>query len=83
VRMFVEHLGAFAGDLALAYGAWDGVFLTGAIARALQPQLMDPGFRRRMEGKAAFRRQLSEVPIALVNRTDLELLGAAAALGNA
>jgi glucokinase len=83
IRMFVEHLGAFAGDLALAYGAWDGVFLTGAIARALHPQLMDPGFRRRMEGKAAFRRQLSEVPVALVNRTDLELLGAAAALGNA
>lgn len=83
VRMFVEHLGSFAGDLALAYGAWDGVFLTGAIARALHPQLMDPGFRRRMEGKAAFRRQLSEVPVSLVNRTDLELLGAAAALGNA
>lgn len=83
VRMFVEHLGSFAGDLALAYGAWDGVFLTGAIARALHPQLMDPGFRRRMEGKAAFRRQLSEVPVSLVNRTDLELLGAAASLGNA
>lgn len=83
VRMFVEHLGSFAGDLALAYGAWDGVFLTGPIARALQPQLMDPAFRRRMESKAAFRRQLSEVPVALVNRTDLELLGAAAALGNA
>lgn len=83
VRLFVEHLGAFAGDLALAYGAWDGVFLTGAIARALQPQLMDPGFRRRFEAKPAFRRQLSEVPVALVNRNDLELLGAAAALGHA
>ncbi|MEP9361079.1 ROK family protein [Sphingomonas sp. KR3-1] len=83
VRMFVEHLGAFAGDLALAFGAWDGVFLTGAISRALHPQLVDPAFRRRMEGKAAFRRQLSEVPVALVNRNDLELLGAAAALGNA
>jgi glucokinase len=83
VRMFVEHLGAFAGDLALTFGAWDGVFLTGAISRALHPHLVDPAFRRRMEGKAAFRRQLSEVPVALVNRNDLELLGAAAALGNA
>lgn len=83
VRMFVEHLGAFAGDLAMAFGAWDGVFLTGAIARALHPQLSDPGFRRRMSQKAAFRRQLNEVPVALVNRNDLELLGAAAALGNA
>ena len=83
VQMFTQHLGSFAGDLALAFGAWDGVYLTGAIARALQPQLADPGFRRRMESKAAFRRQLSEVPVALVNRTDLELLGAAAAFGNA
>ncbi|WP_213980540.1 glucokinase [Sphingomonas sp. dw_22] len=83
VRMFVEHLGAFAGDLALAFGAWDGVFLSGAISRALHPHLVDPGFRRRMEGKAAFRRQLGEVPVALVNRNDLELLGAAAAHGNA
>lgn len=83
VRMFVEHLGSFAGDLAMAFGAWDGVYLTGAISRALAPHLADSGFRRRMEAKAAFRRQLSEVPVALVNRNDLELLGAAAALGNA
>lgn len=83
VRMFVEHLGSFAGDLALTFGAWDGVFLTGAISRGIHSHLMDPAFRRRMEGKAAFRRQLSEVPVALVNRNDLELLGAAAALGNA
>lgn len=82
VKMFVEYMGAFAGDLAMAFGAWDGVFLTGAIARALHPQLCDPGFRRRMEAKAAFRRQLGEVPVALVNRNDLELVGAAAALGN-
>jgi glucokinase len=83
VRMFVEHLGAFAGDLALAFGAWDGVFLSGAISRALHPQLIESGFRRRMESKAAFRRQLGEVPVALINRNDLELLGAAAAHGNA
>lgn len=83
VRLYVEHLGAFAGDLALAFAAWDGVFLTGAVARALEPQLRDPGFRRRFEAKSAFRRQLAEVPVALVNRNDLELIGAAAALGNA
>lgn len=83
VRLFVEQLGAFAGDLALAFGAWDGIFVTGSIARALHLQLMDPAFRQRMEAKASFRRQLSEVPVALVNRNDLELLGAATAFGNA
>jgi glucokinase len=83
VRMFVDYLGAFAGDLALAFGAWDGIYLTGAISRALHPQLVEPSFRRRMESKAVFRRQLGEVPVVLVNRNDLELLGAAAAYGNA
>ena len=81
--MWTEHLGAFCGDLAMAFGAWDGVFLTGAIARFLHPQLSDPGFRQRMEAKAAFRRQLGDVPVALVNRNDLELLGAAAFIGTA
>jgi glucokinase len=80
VKLFTEHLAAFAGDLAMTFGAWDGIFLTGAISRALHPQLADRGFRQRMEGKAAFKRQLGEVPVALVNRNDLELLGAAAAL---
>ncbi len=83
VRMFVEHLGAFAGDLALTFDAWDGVYLTGAIARSLEPQLKEPGFRRRMEARTAFRRQLAEAPVALVNRSDLELIGAAAAIRNA
>ncbi|MDF7774988.1 glucokinase [Sphingomonas sp. AOB5] len=83
VRMFTEYLGAFAGDLALAFGAWDGVFVTGAIGRALRSHLTEPGFRQRMEAKASFRRQLGEVPVALVNHSDLELIGAAAALGNA
>lgn len=83
VRMFVEHLGAFVGDLALTFDAWDGVYLTGAVARALEPQLKEPGFRRRMEARTAFRRQLAETPVALVNRNDLELIGAAAAIRNA
>ncbi|MHA6719824.1 glucokinase [Sphingomonas sp. RS6] len=78
VRLFAEYLGAFIGDLVLSFGAWDGVFLTGAIVRALHPQLTDPGVRRRMEARMAFRRQLAEVPVALVNRNDLELIGAAA-----
>jgi len=76
---FVGALGAMIGDLVLAFGAWDGVYLTGAIARALHHKLADPLLRRRMTAKSAFSRQLGEVPIAVVNRNDLELLGAAAA----
>lgn len=80
VRMVVEALGSFAGDCALAFGAWDGIFFEGPIARALQTQLAGPTFRRRMEAKAAFRRQLSEIPLAVVTQNDLELVGAAAAI---
>jgi glucokinase len=77
---FIGALGAMIGDLVLAFGAWDGVYLTGAIARALHHKLADPALRTRMTAKRAFSRMLGDVPIAIVNRNDLELLGAAAAL---
>lgn len=80
VRMFAGYLGAFIGDLVLTFGAWEGVYLTGPITRALQVQLSDARFRNRLEAKDAFRRQLGEVPVAIVNRSDLELMGAAAML---
>ena len=81
-RMFAGYLGAFIGDLILTFGAWEGVYLTGPIPRALQAHLNDARFRHRLEAKDAFRRQLGEVPVAIVNRSDLELMGAAAALHN-
>lgn len=82
VDVFIGALGAVIGDLVLAFGAWDGVFLTGSMSRALRSQLAGAGFRERIEGKAAFRRQLGQLPLAVVNRGDLELLGAAAALAS-
>jgi glucokinase len=80
LAVFIGALGAMIGDLVLAFGAWDGVFLSGAIARALHHKLAAPALRQRMIAKDAFSRQLAEVPVAVVNRNDLELLGAAAAL---
>jgi glucokinase len=80
VALFLGAWGAVIGDLVLAFAAWDGVFLTGGIARALQHRLAGSTFRTRLQAKSAFRRQLGDVPIVVVNRNDLELLGAAAAL---
>lgn len=77
---FAGALGAVVGDLVLAFGAWDGVYLTGAIAQAIAPTLAGPAFRDRMVGGGPHRRQLGQVPVALVGRGDLELIGAAAAL---
>lgn len=78
--VFLGVLGAVAGDLVLAFGAWRGVFVAGAIARALRPQLAGAGVRRRLEAKAAFGRRLAQLPLAVVMRSDLELLGAGVAL---
>jgi glucokinase len=80
VQMFVGYPGAFIGDLVLAFGAWVGVHLGGAIPRALQIMLSDPAVRQRLTAKSAFHRQLSEVPVAIVSRSDLVLFGAVAAL---
>lgn len=80
VRLFAAQLGALTGDLALAFGAWDGVLLAGPLARALHPVLSRPEFRQRLEAKSQFRRQLADLPVSVVRRTDLELLGAAVAL---
>lgn len=80
IAVFASALGAIAGDLALAFGAWNGIFLTGAIARALEPRLAASSLRRRLEEKATFGRQLAQVPVAVVVRSDLELLGASVAL---
>lgn len=80
VDSFAGALGAVVGDLVLAFGAWDGVYLTGAVAQAIAPTLTGPVFRERMVGGGPHRRQLGQVPVALVGRGDLELIGAAAAL---
>lgn len=76
--MVAGYFGSFVGDMVLAFGAWDGVYITGAVGRALQRKLELTVFRHRLENKDAHRRQLAEVPVSLINRTDLELLGAAA-----
>lgn len=80
VRLFVEYLASYTGDLVLAFAAWQGVYLTGGIARALQAQLSAVGVRQRLEGAGVFRRQLAAVPISVITHRELELLGAAVAL---
>lgn len=81
-RLLAGYVGSFIGDMILAFGAWDGVFINGAVGRALQKKLELPVFRQRLENKDAHRRQLAEVPVSLISRTDLVLLGAAATFVN-
>ena len=78
VERFRELLGAVAGDLVLAFGAWDGVYLTGGLAPQLAPCLQQGGFRRRFEDKGRFSATMARVPTSVVLRADAGLLGAAA-----
>lgn len=78
VELFCALLGAAAGDLVLAFGAWDGVYLTGGLTPRLQPWLERGAFRRRFEDKGRFAQRLAAVPTLAVRHPEPGLLGCAA-----
>lgn len=78
VELFCELLGALAGDLVLAFGAWDGVWLGGGMTPLLLPWLERGGFRRRFEDKGRLSADLRAVPSMAILHADAGLLGAAA-----
>lgn len=78
VELFCDLLGSFAGDCALAYGAWDGVYLGGGLLAPLLPWLTRGGFRARFDAKGRFSDPLARVPVALIVHPHPGLLGCAA-----
>ncbi|MEO8670109.1 MAG: glucokinase [Tahibacter sp.] len=78
VELFCALLGAAAGDLVLAFGAWDGVFITGGLTPHVLPWLQRGDFRRRFEDKGRFAARLADVPTLAVLHEDAGLLGASA-----
>lgn len=78
VEIFCELLGAVAGDLALAFGAWDGVYVGGGMTPVLLPWLQRGGFRRRFEDKGRYSAALARVPTLAIVHPYAGLLGAAA-----
>jgi len=77
VGLFCEMLGSFAGDAALMFGAWDGVFLAGGVAQKVLPWLETGGFRQRFEAKGRHQPLMRSVPTQVVVCPHPELLGAA------
>ncbi|MBL8297643.1 MAG: glucokinase [Rhodanobacteraceae bacterium] len=75
--LFAEILGAIAGDLVLAYGAWDGVFLGGGLLEPLLPTLRRGGFRNRFDAKGRFAPTMAQIPTIAVRHPNPGLLGAA------
>jgi glucokinase len=80
IRIFCEVLGSFAGNAALTFGAWGGVYLAGSLLKPMKEELLSGGFRARFDDKGRFGKELAKVPTLLVDEPALGLLGAAAAL---
>lgn len=83
LALFVEWLGRFAGDMALAFGARGGVYLGGGIAPKIIPALEMDGFRKAFEAKGRLSSFLKTVPVHVIKATDAGLRGAAIALSEA
>jgi glucokinase len=75
---FCAILGSVAGDVALALGAWDGVYLGGGITLRLIGWLQRSDFRARFEAKGRHAALMKTVPTLAIRHPAVGLLGAAA-----
>lgn len=80
--LFGKSLWRFAGNLTLIYGAWDGVFLTGAMVNALRSVLRQAENRQRFVVPGPYATMLRNVPAAFLLLDHSELRGAAEAIRN-
>lgn len=79
-RVFVEVLGAVAGDLALTHLPFGGIFLVGGVARAFAPWLAEFGFSRAFAGKGRFTDFMDQFTVQVVTDDYAALTGSAAFL---
>ena len=77
VQMFFEVFGQVAGDLALALGAEDGIFIAGGIAKRYPDLLQNSRFRSGFENKGRHRSLMERIPTQLILHDQPGLLGAA------
>ncbi|SPE27523.1 Glucokinase [Burkholderiales bacterium] len=78
IELFCDMLGSVAGDFALSFGAWDGVYLAGGMLDPLLPWLRQGRFRLRFNDKGRFSQAVARVPVALITHPQPGLLGTAA-----
>jgi glucokinase len=74
-RLFSRLLGAFCGDMVLAYNALGGVYVVGGVVPGLGRAFDRRTFRAAFEEKGRYRDYLGRVPVYLVARKDLGLKG--------
>ncbi len=77
VDTFFEILGQVAGDLALSFGAEDGMFIAGGIAQRYPDRLRDSRFREGFERKGSHTYMVERIATQLITNRQPGLLGAA------
>jgi len=73
--MFCAMLGAFAGNVALTYGARGGVYIAGGIAPRILDHLVGSAFRQRFAHKGRFRPYLEAIPTNVIVHPAATFLG--------
>lgn len=76
LEFFCDVAGAVAGNLALTFGAKGGVYIVGGVIPRFSDFFIKSGFRSAFEDKGRFRDYLTNIPVFLVQRQDLGLIGA-------
>ncbi len=66
IDTFCEFLGAFAGDVALTFGAWGGVFIGGGIAPRFADHLARSDFRTHFESKGRMHAYVKRIKTNLI-----------------
>jgi len=75
--IFVSVLGAHAGDLALSFLAYGGVYLGGGIAHKIIPKLKEDIFVNNFENKGRLKDVVEPIPINVITNNLAALKGAA------
>jgi glucokinase len=80
VDLFTAILGSFVGNMVLATGTFDGVFLVSPLLGQMLPFLGDGRFRAAFVAKGRMRKAMETVPIAFADQHQARLEGVAAAM---
>jgi glucokinase len=77
LELFATYLGRFAGDLALVFMAYGGVYLSGGIPSRIAPIMRSGGFRAAFIAKDPHRGLMEKMATAMVIKKDAALGGIA------
>ena len=80
MRQFVKVLGTVAGNLALTYLPFGGIYLAGGVARRFGPWLRDMEFEASFCAKGRFADFMRQFPVLVINDDYSALTGCAAHL---